>query len=265
MENCIEKHVQSIAAKIDVKMYPDNLTEFTVPYLLETLDVPKEELINQINGLRASGNLILKDPYQTMACPSCGSPDPFSRMVCPKCGSVKIEIKGNNVECKECGLRAGILEALNFVCKTCGKNFGVGNAKWITLGSLHALNAPDIGSVATAIKSLGIYPKRCHAVTGASGMIHHFDFVFEHNESASVVDVEVEQDAVNVKYLMEFLSKVYDSGIKEAYFIAVPKLNVPIDPGKKNIKVIEASSIEGASDKLKQILIEHGISSKIVH
>lgn len=264
MENCIKKHIQSIAAENDVKMYPDNLTEFTVPYILESLDAPKEELIKEINDLKASGNLTVNDRYQTMACPSCGSPDPFSRMVCPKCGSNNIKVKGNSIECMNCGLHAGILEALNFVCKTCGKSFGIGNAKWIELGSLHAVNVTNIEPVAMAIKGLGMYPKRCHGVTGASGMIHHFDFTFERNKSTIVVDVEAEQEAVNVRSLMEFLSKIFDAGIKEAYFIAVPKLSVPIDPGKKNIKVIEASNINEASDRLKQVLIERSLSSKIV-
>ncbi|MGC8661006.1 MAG: hypothetical protein ACP5TZ_00705 [Nitrososphaeria archaeon] len=264
MENCIKKHVQSITAEFGVKMYPDNLTGFTVPYLLESLDVPKEELIKEINELKASGNLTVSDLYQTMACPSCGSPDPFSKMVCPKCGSNNIKVDGNDVECMNCGLHAGILEALNFVCKTCGKSFGIATANWIALGSLRAVNAYDIEPVALAIKGLGMYPKRCHGVTGASGMIHRFDFAFEHNKSTVVVDVEVEREAVNVKSLMEFLSKIYDAGIKEAYFIAVPKLSVSIDPGKKNIKMIEASDLKEASDRFKQVLIERGISSKIV-
>ncbi|MEM3811163.1 MAG: hypothetical protein QXV38_02555 [Conexivisphaerales archaeon] len=265
MRDCIKNHVKSLVTKTDVKMYPDNLTGFTVPYLMESLDVPKDELIKEINELIESRNLAVNDPYQTMACPSCGSPDPFSRVACPKCGSNDIEINGNIIKCRNCGLHAGILEAINFICKTCGKSFNIENAKWITLGSLHAVNAFDIEPIAAAIKSLGIYPKRCYTITGASGMIHRFDFAFEHNEFTRVADVEVERDTIDVKDLIEFLSKVFDSNIKEAYFIAVPKLSMSIDPGKKNIKVIEAPSINDASDKFKQILIDRGISSKIIH
>ncbi len=265
MDSCIKKHIVSIASANDVKMYPDNVVEFTTPQLLESLDISREALAKEINELRASGILTLKDAYQTIACPSCGSPDPFTKLVCPKCGSGNLKVEGSKVKCLSCGIQTDIYEALSFVCKTCGNTFNSGNARWVTLGALHAVNATGIEGIAETLKNLGIYAKRCMAVTGSSGIIHRFDFVFERNGSKDAVDVAVDSDVVNVKHLIEFISKAYDSGIGEGYFIAVPGLNVSVDLGKKGIKVIEAHDINEASDMLKQILVKRGITSKIVH
>jgi len=265
MENCIKKHILSIAGESGVESYPDHLTEFTVPKLLENIDAPKEEIIKEVNDLEKSGKLIMKSPYLTMVCPSCGSPDPFSKMVCPKCGSQNLKVEGTSVECRNCGLHTSVQEALTFVCKTCGKSFGLGNAKWIALGSLSSRGAVDVEPISRAIMDLGFYPKRCQTIRGASGVNHHYDFAFEHDGSLRVVDVRVDVKGVNISELIEFLSKAFDSGIKEAYFIAVPKLNLSINAGKNNVKVIEAPDLEKASELLKHILTERGISSKIVH
>ncbi|MGC8557868.1 MAG: hypothetical protein ACP5NC_02595 [Nitrososphaeria archaeon] len=264
MENCIQKHILSIAGETGVEAYPDHLTGFTVPKLLENIDVPKEEIIKEVNDLKKSGKLTMKSPYLTMVCPSCGSPDPFSKMVCPKCGSQNLKVEGTSVECMNCGLHTSVQEALAFMCKTCGKSFGLGSAKWITLGSLSSKGAVDVEPISRAIMDLGFYPKRCQTIMGASGVNHHYDFVFEHDGSLRAVDVRVDAKGVNISELIEFLSKVYDSGIKEAYFIAVPKLNLSIDAGKKNVKVIKAPDLKKASELLKQILTERGVSSKIV-
>ena len=265
MSSCIKKHILSVASEEGIKMYPDNVVEFTIPQLLESLDISKEALAKEVKELIGREDLRLNDAYQTIACPSCGSPDPFVKLVCPRCGSGNLNIERSKVKCMNCGIQTDIYEALSFDCKTCGNTFNAANAKWIKIGTLHATNAIDIEEIAKTLKDLGINAKRCMAVTGSSGIIHRFDFFFETDGSKIAIDVAVEKDGVNVKDLITFILKAYDCRINEGYFIAVPRLNISVNYEKKGIKVIEGHDINTASDMLKQILIKNGKITKTVH